>query len=357
MTLFLTARRRAVVALSCLVLIGAVMAVGAPVVHGDGVVIYKVYVTDVRDSSFTVSWITDVSADGRADWGAVAPLPNSAVDPVNSSTAHRVVIPEVGALAASTEYQAQVHSADVIENNAGENYRLITGPTLFPPSPGNTVWGYVYKAGGVTPAADAVVFLRLHDTNESGSANKSQWVTARADAGGVWYYGLNNVRTADAAGYFMFDPGYDELEIIARGGAAGAAGTDVLIPSNFPGGAAQLANVVLADPPGASAPDVEVALNGEDDVRLSWPHTAENVDYEVWQSDEPYFIPRNAGTHRLAELHRPDSVGSLYFDDEGAAGAPASCGFYVVLAYDLGGKPADTSNRVGRFAFALTPGG
>ena len=46
MTLFLTGRRRAVVALSCLVLTGAVLAVSAPVVHGDGVVIYKVYVTD-----------------------------------------------------------------------------------------------------------------------------------------------------------------------------------------------------------------------------------------------------------------------------------------------------------------------
>jgi hypothetical protein len=348
--------RRALAALLNLAVVAGLLAGRAPVAHADEVVIYKVYVTDQRDTGFVLSWTTDVTADGKADWGTSAPLSNHATDPEGAGTVHRVAIPQAGALTAATSYRSQVLSGGSVENNAGDYYDLTTGPTLFPPTPGNTVWGYVYGPDGVTAAANAIVFLRLHNDDGSGSPDASQWVTVRADSGGVWYYGLNNIRTADAAGYFTYDLGIDRVEIIARGGSTGAAELGLVVPTDYPGGAAQLPGIVLADPPDATQPKVRIALIAGNDVQLTWEHTATNTDYEVWQSGDPFAEPRSAETHRVGELERGDPGDTLELTDEDAAGNPADCDFYAVLAYDLGGKPGSASQRVGEFAFALTKG-
>ncbi len=179
-------------------------------------------------------------------------------------------------------------------------------------------------------------------------------MTARTDEAGVWYYVLSNVRSRDATEYFAADPGVDRLQMIVRADAGSAVEHAFLLPADFPGGAAQMPSLVLADPSDATRAQVAIALQSGSDVQLTWSYATANIDYEVWQGAQPYADPRSAGTHRIGELER-GTAGGLFFSDAGAVGDGAP-DFYTVLAYDLAGKPGPISNRIGEFSFTLTKG-
>jgi hypothetical protein len=323
----------------------------------DAVTISKVFVTGVRDTRFTVSWATDVAADSYVDWGTTTALGSTTADAVASARTHVVFVPDdPAALTASTTYYFRVRSGGATDDNAGDLYSVTTGPTLGIPPTGKTVWGYVYQAGGVTPAADVPVYLRLEDNNGAGSAGASQWVTARSDSSGVWYLSLNNVRTASAAGYFTFSDGADKLRLIARGAALGAAELNPATPATYTSGAAQVANLILTAPAAPVAPVVTAAVVNTTSLRLTWPPQVADYDYEVWRSATPYVAPKAAGSHRCAEFTLPYPTATLAFTDTNTVGNPTANWFYVVRGYDLGGTLAADSVAQGVFSFALTPG-
>lgn len=197
-------------------------------------VIYKVYVTDVRDGQFIVSWTTNVSSTGRVDWGTTTALGNITPHPVVSTTTHYVAV-DTG-LAPNTLYYFQVTSDSTVENNGGTYFTVTTGPTLGIPSPGKTLYGYVYQSNGTTPVSDAIVYLQLQNADASGSTGNSQWVTARTDGTGLWFFSnLNDARTSNAGSYFAFSDSTDNLRIVAQGGIPGVSGpkplpTEVIVP-------------------------------------------------------------------------------------------------------------------------------
>jgi len=323
----------------------------------DAVTISKVFVTGVRDTRFTVSWSTDVAADGYVDWGTTTALGNITADAVASARTHVVFVPDdPAALTASTTYYFRVRSGGATDDNAGDFYSVTTGPTLGIPPTGKTVWGYVFQAGGVTPAADVPVYLRLEDNNGAGSAGASQWVAARTDSSGVWYLSLNNVRTASAGAYFTFSDGADKLHLIARGATLGAAELNPVTPAAYTSGAAQVANLILAAPVAPIAPVVTATVVNATSLKLTWPPQATDFDYEVWRSAIPYVTPQAAGSHRRVEFTLPYPSATLAFTDTNTVGNPAANWFYVVRGYDLGGTAAADSVAQGVFSFALTPG-
>ena len=212
----------------------AAPASAAPLSQGS---LHKVYITDVRDTSFVVSWTTDGPSDGTVDWGTSAPFSNSTADTLSSSTVHYVTI--TGLLPA-TGYLFRVRSGDLMDDNDGAYYAVTTSPTLGISTPGQAIYGYIYDAGGSTPVAGAVVYLELHDVDGSGSAGSSQLVSARSDSNGAWYYSaLGNVRTANGAAYFAFTLGADQMRLTTQGGDKGCVGENgsprhVLIPTTYP---------------------------------------------------------------------------------------------------------------------------
>ena len=183
----------------------------------DVVTIYKVYVSGVRDTNFTVSWTTDAATDGYVDWGSTTALGTTTADAVTSTRTHHVTIPqEPDKLTASTTYYFRVRSDGATDDNMGDLYTVVTGALLSPSSAGRIVWGYVYQSGGTLSAPDTVVYLQLQDANGSGGAGASQWIATLADSAGVWSYSLNNIRTGTAGAYFSVTDNADKLHIIAR---------------------------------------------------------------------------------------------------------------------------------------------
>lgn len=119
-------------------------------------VISNVTTTNLRDVSFTVSWITDVASTGSVNYGTSAALGTTANDDRGaavSSTTHHVTI---SGLSPNTLYYFDVISGSTTDNNGGSHYAVTTGPTLALPG-SDTVYGQVYKSDGTTPATGAIV--------------------------------------------------------------------------------------------------------------------------------------------------------------------------------------------------------
>ena len=182
---------------------------------------FAVYISDVRDNSFVVSWTTDELSDGHIDWGLSTALGNTRTDPVASTTTHYLTM---AGLSPSITYYFQIRSGEITDNNGGAYYSVTTGPTLSIPSPEGTIYGTLYQSNGTTPVPNAIVYIQLQDNNGSGSLGNSQWVSARTDGSGVWYYELSNVRTANAGAYYDFSNGTDNMRLVWQGGVAGCIG-------------------------------------------------------------------------------------------------------------------------------------
>lgn len=198
-------------------------------------VINKVYITNVRDNNFTVSWTTDIASDGVVWYGTDTPS-TSISDTVASTTTHYVTITS---LSPGTTYKFYVQSGVTIDNNGGTNYQVTLGPSLTPPTPGKQVWGFMYESNGTTLVQNGIVYLQLFDNDGAGSSGASQLFSARTEANGVWSFDLANVRTADFQLYYVFTSGADNLKIIGQGGTKGTRGVDpspwvVPIPASFP---------------------------------------------------------------------------------------------------------------------------
>jgi hypothetical protein len=179
--------------------------------------INRVYITDVRNGRFVVSWTTDAASDGQVDWGAsCGALTNTTSDSVVNTTTHYVTI---SGLTANTTYYFQARSGT--ETSTCDS--VTTGPALAG-LPGAQVEGVVRLSDGVTPVPNAIVYLQLQNNNGVGSPGDSQWVSARTDAAGIWSYMLGNIRLADASDYFVATAEEDNLRLVAQGGALGCVG-------------------------------------------------------------------------------------------------------------------------------------
>lgn len=194
-----------------------------PATAAPDLALHKVYVTNVREGTFTVTWTTDLPSNAIVRYGTTTALGNTAVDPVSGITTHEVVLT---GLMANTTYYFEVESGGVVDNNSNNYYTAKTAALLggSPPSPAATVWGYVYLANTTTPVPYTLVYLRLIDDDGQDTTGSSQWVSARADDTGVWGYTLGSDRSEDLAVYFKYTADADTIQIAWQGGPAGTVG-------------------------------------------------------------------------------------------------------------------------------------
>lgn len=101
-----------------------------------------------------------------------------------------------------------------------------------------------------------------------------------------------------------------------------------------------------------SVSDLAVSRS-DDDALLTWTDLGGSVTgYEVWRSSEPYFLPGDGGSERIAQVGAEAS-----YSDPDALGTPGTSCFYLVVPIGGGSTAYPPSNRVGVVNFALTAGG
>ncbi len=181
--------------------------------------IRAIRLANVRDTSFTVSWVTDVASTGTVSWrlGTSSASPTFAVDvrgADTSSTVHQVT---VTGLAASTRYLFDVTSGTTTETNGGAHFAVTTGPVLSIPAT-DSVYGTVVRKDGTTPSA---VTVQLTASGSAGTSAPLATLVRTNDAK-TWILGLGNLRTADASAAFTYTD-TTILTVQADGGADGTA--------------------------------------------------------------------------------------------------------------------------------------
>jgi hypothetical protein len=166
-----------------------------------------VRITNVRDTSFTISWLTDQPATGQVRYGTgPTDLANTAGDDRGAQIVSHTHFVTLGGLAPETTYYAALVAG-------GEVYTMTTGPTLAIPAV-HTIYGRVLQSDGVTPAAGSLVYITLADGDGHDSPGAAAALSAITDAAGYWALNLGGARTSGKDAYFAYGDG-DTLSLAA----------------------------------------------------------------------------------------------------------------------------------------------
>lgn len=190
------------------------------------VVISDTKVTNVRDVSFTVSWITDGLTTGCVNYGTTTALGTTVCDERGASHTDNTHYVTIDGLSPETTYYFDVVSGSTVDDNGGAHYTQTTGPMLHPPAI-DFIYGQVFLADGTTPADGTIVYIRLKDGDGAGSAGEAELFSALVDAGGWWSANLSSARVADLSAYFQYSSSGDLTEQVAQGATVGTANQTV----------------------------------------------------------------------------------------------------------------------------------
>jgi len=170
----------------------------------------KIYITNVFENQFTVSWITDEKTIGLIKYGETPNLKDAVKDDrdqlsgeTNNYLTHYVTIKN---LEASKTYYFKIGSNNKLYDNSGQTYSIITSASLGSTGEAKIVSGRVFNPQN-TPAEGVIVYLS--------SANTAP-CSALTDKEGRWAIFLNKARTPDLSAYAIIDPEATILKIEAE---------------------------------------------------------------------------------------------------------------------------------------------
>ncbi len=199
-----------------------------------GPTISDVRTTNARDTSFTVSWITNVDATSEVHYGTdPANLDQVAYDDRGGETSDDTHYVTLLSLSPDTTYYFDVASWGTRDDNEGAHYMVTTGPTLEVPV-SDTIYGQVFKEDETTPAEGTIVYITLFDDDQNGSPGQAALMSSLVDSSGYWYANLGNARTADLGDYFEYSASGDEMELEAQGASHGTASQTVDTANDSP---------------------------------------------------------------------------------------------------------------------------
>jgi len=193
-----------------------------------------VAVTNVTDTTFTVSWTTAEAKTGSIKMGTSPETVSTTVDDKRgAATSARTHYVEVTGLSPSTPYYFDAVSGALTYNNGGAHYSVTTGPTLGAPS-SDTIYGQVFKSDGSTPAEGTIAYVKVRDNNAAGGSGDSQTLSCLIDADGYWYVNIGPVRTTDHSAYFAYSASGDLTVASADGAGDGVASASVDTSADTP---------------------------------------------------------------------------------------------------------------------------
>ncbi len=171
----------------------------------------EVKITNIADTSFSVSFVTSGDVSGTVNFGEDSSLGNIATDDrdqiagkTEQYKTHHITLRY---LKPNIRYYFKIISGDSTFDNNGEAYVVTTAPQLAPSTtPAQPVYGTVLKADG-TPASGVIVYLNLTNSVTLSTLVKSS---------GNWLVTLNTARTADLS-RFVNPKSSDRLEIFVQG--------------------------------------------------------------------------------------------------------------------------------------------
>lgn len=181
----------------------------------------EVEITNINDSGFTVSWITDEPVSGFIQYGE-AGLNQTAIDErdlttgeTGSFSTHYVSVKNAKP---ATTYQFKVGSGAQTYDDDGQNFRVTTAPTISLSAPeADPAYGTILTATGET-AGGVIVYLTLDNASP---------LSALVGSSGNWVVSLSLARSTDLSRYAAYDPEEALIAIFVQGGDLGTASATV----------------------------------------------------------------------------------------------------------------------------------
>ncbi|MBM3208795.1 fibronectin type III domain-containing protein [Candidatus Shapirobacteria bacterium] len=188
----------------------------------------EVKITNVNDSSFVVSWLSEEETIGfvRLDKGGQEIIFADDRDQLKGQTqkyeTHYVTIKD---LSPADKYTFKIGSGGKIFDNQGKPYEITTASTIARAAPvADPAYGMVLTTDG-QPAEGAIVYLSL-----ANAAPQSAMVRAS----GNWLITLSSVRTADLTDFVSYDKEASVEELFVQGGKRGTASAVFTTKSDSP---------------------------------------------------------------------------------------------------------------------------
>jgi len=178
----------------------------------------QIKITNVNDTSFTISWITDEATSGFIKYGLNKNPNFTAADDrdqlsgnTESFLAHHVAVKN---LKPNTIYFFKIGSGGKIFDNNGQAYQVKTASTISSsPPPNDVAYGTVVDQNN-NPVEGAIVYLSLANANPASSLTKSS---------GSWVIPLNLIRSADLSTHATYDKDASIEEIFIQASTTGTA--------------------------------------------------------------------------------------------------------------------------------------
>ena len=168
---------------------------------GASVDVQDIRVTNLRDTSVTISWQTSQPASGLVEILQNGSSVGLAEDVRGAGTIDRLHYVVVSNLTPGNSYNFTIQSTSqnaVVSNGQG-SFATSATPGSVPRS--HSAYGRVLALDNLTPVANALVEVGLVDSDGKGTPGASLLLSALTDASGYWYVNLGNSRQSDGTAF------------------------------------------------------------------------------------------------------------------------------------------------------------
>ncbi len=180
-----------------------------------------VRITNITDTGFSVSWITDKETTGSIEWGESPSLGQTAhADRTQTDFIHMVTLKH---LKANTKHYFQIVSGGSKYTQAGSPWQVSTGAELAPPEASKIISGKVQTSDGL-PASGVAVYATV------GSATPLATLTTQS---GDWVISLANARNQSGSNYVNLSLD-TSVELYIQGGPKGVGSAQTLLKNANP---------------------------------------------------------------------------------------------------------------------------
>lgn len=183
----------------------------------------NIKMTNISDSSFSVSWATDKESLGFIEWGKNSDLGKVIPEEGKSKLIHLVTIKN---LKPETVYFFKINSGSKLFDNDGKAWQVETGPVLNLNTTTQVSSGIIISQTNI-PLEGVLVYI-----SSSNSPGISPLATL-TNKKGEWVIPLSQARTTDLSSYNKLEVG-SSLEIFVQGGVNGSSKIRVLVGGSNP---------------------------------------------------------------------------------------------------------------------------
>jgi hypothetical protein len=223
----------------------------------------QILITNVTDTGFSISWMTDKATTGLVKYGVEAnSIKQSALDDRDQlsgeSGAFELHHVTLKSLKPQTTYYFKLESGGKQFDNNGKAFEKATGLTLGTPPAADPVYGTVIGASG-TGAEGVIVYVNIADAAP---------LSALAKTGGNWALSLSTARSEDLSSYLNYDTQATIVNLMAQGGKAGVSpvitttANDSPVPDITLGQSHDFRTTALAEPPTVADNTVDSSGSG-----------------------------------------------------------------------------------------------